>query len=263
MRLQGIDAPELHYRPSPVGNKSLTEVQQDRFKQLNKQYRQHFGETATVKLHELLKQVASAQIPCTVTTMVDKPNDVFDTYGRFVGDILVKINSKQIDINQWLVEEGWAFPTFYASMSTEEISTFLTAAKKGQKKTNRLWKYLQSVMGKFDFKLVYRKKGSTPNPNADIGSLIMPKLYRRQCTWAIYNSAGIFAGDFLSYLTKNPDSLFLTKEFLEQGVYASKHHLLNQYLSSNGTFKLQPQDMVFMEKPSRLVGPNGKTVTQW
>ena len=47
---------------------------------------------------------------CRVVTGVSKPNDVFDTYGRFIGDIIVTgKNGKDVDLNLWMAQKGWAF----------------------------------------------------------------------------------------------------------------------------------------------------------
>src|SRR5262249_15877033 len=46
IRLQGIDAPELHYAPAPLGKTKVTDQQRAAYKAVNKLYRQHIGETA-------------------------------------------------------------------------------------------------------------------------------------------------------------------------------------------------------------------------
>jgi endonuclease YncB( thermonuclease family) len=78
---------------------------------------------------------------CRVVTEVEKPNDLFDTYGRFIGDIIISDkNGKDVDINLWMAQKGWAFPTFYTSMSEEEINKFQTAAAAAQKKKLGIWR---------------------------------------------------------------------------------------------------------------------------
>jgi hypothetical protein len=54
--------------------------------------------------------------------VVDHPNDVFDTYGRFIGDIQVRRGGSGQNINVWLAEQGWAFPALYSTMSAREIN---------------------------------------------------------------------------------------------------------------------------------------------
>lgn len=264
IRLQGIDAPELHYSPSPISKKEkniCTKDQLDTFKNLNKEYRQHFGETATVKLHDLLKELGSNILECTVKTAVNEPNDVFDTYGRFIGDVIVKSNNKELNINRWLVENGWAFPTFYVSMSSEEIIDITMAAKQGHKNKNGIWKHYSANVGKFDFDLTFRNHGQ-PDAKSDVGQVIMPKIFRRQCTYSAYQKAKIFRGSFVSYLTKHQDACFLTKDILKKGISASKPYFFNMFFE-NSKFTKQPQDLTLSEKPSTLIDASGKKILKW
>src|SRR5262249_37880764 len=113
VRLQGIDAPELHFKPQLRLNLPGGPAVPQKFVSL----RQHFGESATVALANFLKTFGPGPLPCRVVTRVDHPNDVFDKYGRFVGDIQIKKGKQEININHWLVEQGWAFPAFYDSMT--------------------------------------------------------------------------------------------------------------------------------------------------
>jgi hypothetical protein len=48
-------------------------------------------------------------------------------YGRLVGDIIMSEDDR--NINQWLAGEGWAFPTFYNSMTGEEITILILKVK--------------------------------------------------------------------------------------------------------------------------------------
>jgi endonuclease YncB( thermonuclease family) len=72
-----------------------------------------------------------------VFTHVDAPNEVFDTYGRLVGDIEVTVGGHKVDVNHWLVEQGFAYPTFYSSMNADEIKAFLALAKTARTKKRR------------------------------------------------------------------------------------------------------------------------------
>lgn len=269
IRFQGIDATELHYRPSPLQAKPKTGPDplaafRAAFKSLNKQYRQLFGETATVQLHELLARTGQAELPCRVTTEVDSPNDVFDVFGRFIGDIHVTLNKRSVNLNHWLVEEGWAFPTFYASMSSTEINAFLAAAKKGKQKRQRLWQHLRKVVGQFDTALIFRGKGAALNPAADVGSVLMPKLFRRLCTYSVYKRVGIVSGNFHDYLKTTETTIcYLTSDFLAQGAAASPHHFLHEFVAADGKISKHPDELVFAEGSSTLIGPDGKKITDW
>ena len=118
IRLQGIDAPELHYRPTaPTINKiKPTPEQRAAFNKVNKNFRQKFGETAPVELKNHLGKAGHSPLRCVIRTAVDHPRDVFDTFGRLIGDVIITENGKELNTNLWLCERGWAFPTFYASM---------------------------------------------------------------------------------------------------------------------------------------------------
>ncbi len=264
IRLQGLDAPELHYRPTPIPKTVLVSAaQKTRFKSVNNFYRQHFGETATVKLKAFLSAGGRSTISCTVMTAVNEPGDAFDTYGRLVGDIWVERSGKPVNINDWLVAQGWAFPAFYNSMLPTEIKRLRDLARAGRRKAERLWPHLGLTVGSFDPKLRYRGKGALPDAKQDVGPVIFPKLFRRQTSWWAYHEAGIEPGSFFTYLVKRRDALFLTSEFLRDGPNAAPPHFLSDFLQTGGRFTLQPDEMVFSEKPSHLIGPDGKLITRF
>jgi len=268
IRFQGIDATELHFQASPLSKKQkdkLTKAQLDKLKSLNKRYRQLFGETSTVKLHQFLATTGQTVVPCTVTTAVDSPNEVFDTFGRFIGDILVKVKGKEVNLNHWLVEQGWAFPTFYASMSNDEIRTLVTAAAKGRKKNGTPEKSLQKVVGKFDKTLIFPGKGAAFDAAKDKGPVLMPKLFRRLCTFTVHKGGGVVTGNFHDFIknSKPPDHCFLTNDFLNQGATAAPVHLLSEFVGSDGKISKEPQDLVFRENASTLVSASGKPITSF
>src|SRR5579859_5471669 len=87
IRLQGIDATELHYQPAPLSpgeKKGLSAAKLNAFHQVDHFYRQYLGASAAKALHDFVAQAGVADIPARVFTQVDTPNEVFDTYGRMV-----------------------------------------------------------------------------------------------------------------------------------------------------------------------------------
>lgn len=68
-------------------------------------------------------------------TAVDQPDDAIDTYGRLVGDIEVTLNGKDVTLNQWLMSKGWTVPSFYNSMSADEIQTLLKLGEEARRKS--------------------------------------------------------------------------------------------------------------------------------
>jgi endonuclease YncB( thermonuclease family) len=239
-----------------------TASQKALWKQWNHEFRQPLGEAATLALAAKLKEHGGGAIPCRVESCVDQPGDVFDTYGRLVGDVAIP-GTPDLNVNMWLAGEGWAFPTFYASMSPKEIEAYIKAAQQARGSKSGVWRWPSKTVraGDFDWNLVYRGKGATPNPGADVGKVLLPKLFRRLSTWALNKKAKMFAGTFGAYLVKKPDELHLTADFLTDGPSAAPTHRLSEFVAPNGSFIVKPEGLVFREKPSRLVGPGGALVT--
>jgi endonuclease YncB( thermonuclease family) len=262
VRLQGIDAPELHYMPQALKKRAARTKQQDQlFFEWNFNFRQRLGETAAEALGQLLGSIGPNALPCTVTTAVDHPNDAFDTYGRLVGDIVVERNGHPFNVNRWLLDEGWAFPTYYNSMSRDEIKALQHIADAAAKSKKRAWKLFRKPLGSLDFTLQEPKKGDPLDPKDGKPPVIMPKLFRRQVTFEVNRKAKMAAGSFEKFLTDHPDRCYSTDDFLIQGVASASPHRLNEFVK-NGAFSVGPGDLVFREDPSVLVVPGGGPI-QW
>jgi endonuclease YncB( thermonuclease family) len=257
IRLQGVDAPELHYMPQAANKKNeQTAKQRKLFLEWNHKYRQHFAEAATVALKTLLETEGEAALTCRVLTVVDEPNDAIDTYGRLVGDIEVKIGGELTNLNQWLTKNGWTIPAFYNSMSADEIRTLLELGEQARSKKRGFWPELSSKIGTFDFDLRYRRSAPAAEPD-DSGPILMPKLFRRQTTWTVNKKAGMVIGTFKQYLQKKTDNYYLIDDFLEQGVTAALSQNLGNIIGPRGILLRRPQDLVFSEEGAKLLGPNG------
>jgi len=265
VRLQGIDAPELHYRAGPLSTKrpEVTAPKRTAYNAANaKPFRQYLAESATVALRKKLDGFANANsiLSCTATSLVDAPFEVIDTYGRFVANINVG-SGAAVDINKWLAEEGWVLPTFYSSMSEEEIDSLIDASKKGRKKKGRVWEYYKKSVSGFDARMLFRKGGPLDAAH-DKGPALMPKLFRRQVAYEMEKAAKISAGTFKAFLEKTPDYCFDTEDFKAAGVHSATPRTLDEFMSGN-TFTPEPQDIVFKEKFSDLVNAKGKKVVKW
>ncbi|MBS1575677.1 MAG: thermonuclease family protein [Bacteroidetes bacterium] len=269
VRLQGVDAPELHYKAAPLKTSdNISTAERKKFNDLNKERRQNFGETATVELKKHLEKFANPQglITAVFETEVDAPSDVVDTYGRFVGNIRI---GKSHIVNEWLVEDGWGHPAFYTSMSATEIQTFLALWKKGKKKKNRPGKFLSKDANNFDWALLYaepKKNQPVPfTPGEDKGDVLMPKIFRRQVSWLVSKKAGVISNStgFKTYLKKKPDQLVLLNDFLQNGVNSAQVFALDEFITADNKILKNPEEMVFKEKPSILVDPGGNKITKW
>ena len=262
IRLQGIDAPELHYRPASARRpKDRTPRQAELYVAWNYEYRQPLAESGTIALRALLADVGANPAPCIVRTAVDTPNQVFDTYGRFVGDVHVALGSTWISVNEWLVANGWAVPALYSSMAPEEIRSLLAAAAASMRDRRGVWKKLGASCARFDWDRRYRGKGAAPDASADTGSILVPKLFRRQSAWAVNRRAEMVEGTFASYLAARPEGCYVTEQFLEQGIESSTHRRLDEFVTSEGNVTMLPGDVVFQEDPSLVRGADGEEVT--
>ena len=264
VRFQGIDAPELHYRPASVLKPAQrTDAQTTRYKVLNEDYRQPLAETGTKALRDFL-QPHGPQVACRMVTAVDEPNEVVDVYGRCVGDVIVHIGGQDITLNHWLVEQGWAFPTFYSSMSKEEILHIQQLSTPVRVNKNGVWKNWkpQAKVDALNLKLLFRRKAAAPIIAEENGPVIMPKLFRRASTWQINRMAKMVTGSLGSYLAAHSDDCYLTRQFLD-GRYSAPHRKLHEFYRADGTFRLRPDELVFQERESTLIGSNGKPVTNW
>ena len=243
VRLQAIDAPELHYKPQ--------------------RFRQPLGESAAAALSALVAAGGKPALPCRVVTQVDAPNDVCDMFGRVVGEIIVRLGGKSVNLNEWAAKEGWAFPAFYTSMTAAEIAhyTKLTEAARTAKKN--IWKsgaYTPQV-GPLDQTLREHKPGSVPG--TDTGPVIWPKYFRRLVEWTLTKPPT--APTLKAYLTVRATERYVpTAEFVAHGMASSLQHSLADGLDAHDRMTLAPKDFVVVEKQSTLYAADGKTkLTAW
>jgi endonuclease YncB( thermonuclease family) len=265
VRLQGLDAPELHYRPDAALKKADQSAEQrELYLEWNLEYRQYMAETATIAVSQFLNSAGGAALDCTVRSLVDEPSEVFDTYGRMVGDIWVDVGAGEVDLNHWIVEQGWAFPAFYSSMSPEEIAAFTERGNDAWSNSRGVWPLLNEMAraADFEFDLEYRGKNAAPDPAADrAGLIVLPKLFRRLATYRVNKRAKMVTGSFETYLRskRSSDGVHLTEEFVAQGASAAPVRYLDEFVEG-GQVTVWPEQLVYREKPSRVVGPGGATI---
>lgn len=255
VRLQGVDAPELHYR---VDQKEM-------------EVRQNWGKRATLELRTFLKTRASGtMIDCHVETLVKSPADVFDVYGRFVGDIMIADGTRILDVNHWLVQKGWAFPAHYNSAQPGEIATINSlwaGGKKGFKKS--IVKRAPNDM----YGLPAGNAGDDPaEAKKDKGQLAFPKLFRRLVGFSENPHGVATLSDFLALPANKHDlvidlAVFKTLTPAQRanptkknsGVSLIKLHTL---VTDGNRLDPKPETVVFVEKPAVLKNSTGK-VTSW
>ncbi len=222
VRVQGVDAPELHYSPQYV--KALGSLAG---KGVVKHYRQRQAETATVLLAAELQRRAgrSSKVAVTVVSMVkhaEGPSSAIDMYGRVVADLYVK--DRATPVNQWILANGLAIVAVYDGMSASEIDGCIDSWKRGRKVSVR--RFLSRRTLDFDPTLIERRRVRNSVPAIEdekrLG-YILPKLYRRQTTWWAYREVGAHSLSLREYLGTHGarDKVYSLSEFRRRGVQAS------------------------------------------
>jgi len=262
IRLQGIDAPELHYN-----EQGLTLTDEQKKQGLGKEFRQHWGGRC---VHELLNFLSnyddgSGIINAKVLSKVDSPSDLFDTYGRCVGEI--EIVEKETNLNHWLVQEGWAFPAYYNSMTEKEINDIDTKSKQAHNNHKGIWKDYSSVVVPFDWSLYLPSKKESPTPidyKTDVGDVNFPKIFRRQVTYEVGRKIKkINEQSLKDYIeTIKDDVCYDLEEVLEKGENASIYKIA-KFIEQDGKIDFSPRDLVFIEKEASLKDSDGNKIEKW
>ena len=193
-----------------------------------------------------------------MTTRVRKPNDVFDKYGRFIGDVMLG----DVHLNHWMLENGWAFPALYTSLEDDEPRAFLEAARKGKSPllddyTDDLTRWEPGLQTPH-----HEPAGFAYDEAKDRGPVQFPKLFRRIVTFQIGPIGGQGTLKHFLEAQKSQDRVFKTDEFLEQG-RATPSHLLAEFVDGRDRFTATPAGLVYREAPSTLFAADGTKVKDW
>jgi endonuclease YncB( thermonuclease family) len=249
VRLQGIDTPELHYKPEIKTAKSLS---------------QHYGQTAVVEFHKMLSKYSmNGKIECVVKSYVEKPEDAFDCYGRFVGDIIIIRDDREfLNINHWLAEEGLAYPTFYSSMTNGEIRAIQFMVKSAISKKKVLWEHHYAkklgTMDEISNEFKAGKKGKYSPTRDKKLPVYMPKIFRRHYKYELIKNGK----SFKSFLNneKSVDKCYILEDFFKEGRKENNAMALSNFFNTNGDILFKPWEIVFEEAESKLIDAKTKKV---
>lgn len=244
VRLQGLDAPELHFQPTVKGSQGK-----------NGKFRQSLGETCSHALLHYLSKLGLNEIPCEVLTRVRLPADVCDVYGRVVGNVVVAVDGTRVDLNHWLIREGWALPGLYNSMTKNEVRQVQAdhaAAVQGKRGMFR-GKHVTGTLAAFDKTRRYRKGPDSFKPFSDKGAVNFPKFFRRQADHAVRRAVGTphTPPAFLAYVASKPDDIAI----------ALTAFLKRKGSTSSPDFKKQFTRLATFVKSHRY--PTGENVIFW
>jgi len=234
VRLQGIDAPELHFQAGETF------------------YRQPRGAYAARRLNEALRFHGGGDdmLACEITTNVDRPSDAFDKFGRLIGNVLLGSGPEKRDLNLQLLRDGLAFATIYDSMAADEITAVLEAERTGRTAQNAIWKEWTQQLT-FDPALL------APAPHEEVdaeqpdrGPIILPKLFRRLSS---HLTGGRPLDTFKAALAEGGEKVFRTEEFLAgTPTPVPFADFVDATDPSAPRFSVEPGALVFLEAPGQI-----------
>jgi len=214
VRLEGVDAPELHYRPTPPPCLGLRE--RTRYDAVNQTFVQPFGKNAARLLAEHL---GVAPLPCIVRTEVRSPTDAFDTYGRMIGTVTIRGH----DIGQFLLADGYAMPAFYETTPRDQMRAYTKLARAARRHRTNVWR----------------------------PASVFPKLFRRTCAWHVERAARLTELDFHEWLARQHDMCWPMDVFLEAAGRAAPRKLA-EFVRERSELTVAPFDLVFKEAPAEV-----------
>jgi endonuclease YncB( thermonuclease family) len=260
IRLQGIDTPELHLPVIGAGPWNPAKVP------LRAEYRQPFGAGAANALHAHLQTLLTGGgtvLHATFVTQVDNPAQAIDSHGRFVGDVIVGTAGSK-SINTWLVENGWAYPLFYDSMTVPELNALVTAWKAGKTLAARPGKAIEKPLQPFNPK-VNVNNAKLP----DSGKLNYPKIFRRQAAFWTQVPGPLSGADLLAMEKKGQkgksDLAYPLAYFLANinNLKPKNRIPLWTKIGAQGQTNFEPPDLVFKEDTTKLFDASGNPVTKF
>lgn len=275
-RLRGVDAPELNYtffgptpHKHPVTKKVLSGSQ---YQQLiavvnNANYRQPMAETSVVKLAQIIATAGKGNtVPCVFVADVQTSQDVCDCYGRFVGDIYIYPKGKEINLNNWLLHNGWAFPALYNCFDSTCIQKVLSAAQNAKEKRLGVYPHYRKFFGRFEeignYRSPTRNQTHTPDVPNNNAYLVMPKLFRKWCRYNMYLQAGIQPGSFADFLNASTPGYFNTHDYINSNTEILQPAALSAIATRN-RIETEPTDIVFIKKTTVLKNKYGELVNGW
>jgi endonuclease YncB( thermonuclease family) len=283
VRIQGIDAPELHCPPGVRKPKGFPKNQP--LKGNGGKFRQLQGETSAAGLGDDVGSKPQPNVvPCEVTTRINVPNDAFDMFGRLIGDISFRIDGKSVSIAHLAASDGWALPAYYNSMTPDEIRRLDELFEQARKKKRGIWRHFDRIVGQLN-RLKFEDDGKAFDKKAqqaDRGPFVVPKIYRRQLRYDVLQQNDLAPKTFADYLAGKPlkgqttkgtkdawatRSAFLANPTMKKPTKAPNDSLAGLLSAGNafpsGAGIRLPGDIVFFEQPSTLKKKNGTPITKW
>jgi hypothetical protein len=201
------------------------------------------------------------RLRCRAVTEVEMAGDVFDVYGRFVGEVIVDTPGPgTLNLNEWLLDAGYALPAIYTSASRGRAKKFVELAREAKRFGRGVWRAYTDELY-FDRGLVHRGKERIEERAA----VVFPKLFRRMAVWRVRSGASFGLRSWMA--ERRPgDRVVPLESFLAQGTAGVETSDLAEYVSDDGVrprFEADPFGLAFVERAGTTYDREGRALNDF
>jgi hypothetical protein len=275
VRLQGIDAPETHYAPNFREGMFDGDYAKWIAKHMSRQksHRQPYGKLCTdlfasgirskLGIGPFDSDTPQVLVDAKLKILADGINGAVDVFGRVVGYVTLVGNGQEIVLNDHALSQGFAFCSFYGSMSIAEIkrlSELFAAHGAGPAPKSQLRSNVSLQLLDFEPEL-WTTKSMRDTDRDDNGAdsfrakCFDPKLFRRCVDWVGRREALGDPTALLDYMRSNDEEIALLNDFVAaNGDWAnSRRFPMGSLIGRDGKFMYNPGEVVFESRPVVVV----------
>lgn len=280
VRLQGIDAPETHYssnfREQFDGNYATWLA---KLSCRQRSHRQPYGKLCTDMFAMGIRKALAIGEPApgakptptpveaVLRIAADGINGAVDAFGRVVGEIALAANGQQVVLNDFALVKGFAFCSFYSSMTLAEMerlkALFASHPSSGAERSalrNNLSRHLRDFEPDLWTTLSVRDTDRDDNEsNGFRAKTFDPKIFRRCVDWVGRVRALGETSLLLDYMLNNGEKVVLFPDLNAAGGNwgAAKSVTMGSLIGPDGSLLYEPGDVVFESLPVEVVDSSG------
>jgi hypothetical protein len=275
IRIQGIDAPELHYSPNYREGMFDGDYGSWLAKYISRQnsYRQPYGKLCS----DLFATAVRTQlgigsfdpnkpeviVDATVRLVADSINTAVDVYGRLIGYVTLSANSSHVILNDFALSQGFAFCSFYSNMTVDEmkrLSDVYSSHGTGETPISQLRSNTSTHLRDFEPSLYTTKSMRDTDrddnrANSFRSKCFDPKLFRRCIDWVGRREALSESISLLDYMRRNDEDIALINDFISaNGDWRKVRKLdMGALIAKDGSISYHTGEVVFESRPVVIV----------
>jgi hypothetical protein len=272
VRLQGIDAPELHYFPNFRDDDfdGVWSTWIDKKIWARQSFRQPYAKLCTDFLINDARRILDLDKPTTESMPVkaklvadgDSIHAVIDPYRRVIGKVELINDSASVVINDLALKQGFAFCSFYSSMTLTEIdrlfSLFKTHADGKTKST--LVRNMSKRLHHFEASL-WTSASAADDDRDDNNSDVFPqkcfdpKIFRRCVDWIGLRQVYPTTPPLLRHMQGSDEQVVLIGDFrAANGDWdAATKRTLGSLIKDDGSLDYDAGTIVFKANQAKIV----------